>query len=211
VEQEWINLSEAAELLGVHPATIRAWADRGDLPMQRTAGGHRRFRRADVMARAVAQDRNQVTAVHIIIQSMLGRTRLEMAEGALHNSAWYRSLSDNARQQHRDLGHQLLHLVVAHISTKLADEEVMATAQQIGQDYALLGCANGLSLVETTRAYLFFRESLSQTIYDMIETSGAQSPTDWRRIRQQIVCLTNEVLLALIGAYETLNVERGTI
>jgi len=202
VDQEWINLSEAAELLGVHPATVRAWADRGELPMQRTAGGHRRFRRADVLARAATQDRSRVTAVHIIIQSMLGRARLELAEGALHDLAWYQSLSDEARQQHRDIGHRLLRLVVEYISDALSDEAVTREAHDIGADYARLGRANGLSLVETTRAYLFFREFLSQTIYDMVETSGAQSPTDWRRIRRQIICLTNEVLLALISVYE---------
>ena len=198
MEQEWLNLGEAAELLGVHPATIRAWADRGELPMQRTAGGHRRFRRADVAARAATHDRSQVTAVHIIIQSMLGRARLELAEGALQDLTWYQLLSDDARQQHRDLGHRLLHLVVDYISADLPDTAVLTAAQGIGRDYAQLGRASGLSLVETTRAYLFFREFLAQTIYDMIETAGAQSPTDWRRIRRQIVWLTNEVLLALI-------------
>lgn len=208
MEPEWINLGEAAELLGVHPATVRAWADRGELPMQRTAGGHRRFRRADVTARAAAQDRNQVTAVSIIIQSMLGRARLELAEGALHDLAWYRSLGDDARQLHRDLGRRLLRLVVEYISANLTDEAGIAAAQVIGRDYANLGRANGLTLVETTRAYLFFREFLSQTIYDMSETAGTQSPTDWRWIRRQIIFLTNEVLLSLIGAYETMNEER---
>ena len=33
MEPDWINLSEAAELLGVHPATVRAWGDKGELPM----------------------------------------------------------------------------------------------------------------------------------------------------------------------------------
>lgn len=46
---EWISLRHAAELLGVHPATVRIWADNGDLPSRRTPGGHRRFRKADVL------------------------------------------------------------------------------------------------------------------------------------------------------------------
>jgi excisionase family DNA binding protein len=36
---EWLSLKEAAAMLGVHPATLRAWADAGRIPSQRTAGG----------------------------------------------------------------------------------------------------------------------------------------------------------------------------
>lgn len=35
----WVSLSEAAKILGVHPATVRNWADQGHLPSQRTPGG----------------------------------------------------------------------------------------------------------------------------------------------------------------------------
>ena len=45
---EWLNLSEAAEILGVHPSTVRLWADQGRLPVHRTQGGHRRFKRQEV-------------------------------------------------------------------------------------------------------------------------------------------------------------------
>src|SRR2546426_9679846 len=50
-EDEWLSLSEAAELLGMHPATVRLWADRNELPSRRTNGGHPRFRRTDIEAR----------------------------------------------------------------------------------------------------------------------------------------------------------------
>ena len=43
-----IGLSEAAQTLGVSPSTMRRHADSGALPVERTAGGHRRFRRQDV-------------------------------------------------------------------------------------------------------------------------------------------------------------------
>ena len=41
--EEWLSLREAAEMLGMHPATVRLWADRNELPSRRTNGGHRRF------------------------------------------------------------------------------------------------------------------------------------------------------------------------
>ena len=45
-----LRLSEAAALLGVHPDTLRRWADEGKVPVSRTPGGERRFIRADIDA-----------------------------------------------------------------------------------------------------------------------------------------------------------------
>ncbi|HEX8720836.1 MAG TPA: cobalamin-dependent protein [Pyrinomonadaceae bacterium] len=41
---------EVARALGVSEASVKRWADGGLLPMERTAGGHRRFRPEDVAA-----------------------------------------------------------------------------------------------------------------------------------------------------------------
>lgn len=47
---EILRLSEAAAVLGVHPDTLRRWADSGKVPSARTPGGERRFNRADLDA-----------------------------------------------------------------------------------------------------------------------------------------------------------------
>ena len=44
--------AEVAVLLGVSAKTVSRWADLGALPVIITVGGHRRFRRADVLALA---------------------------------------------------------------------------------------------------------------------------------------------------------------
>lgn len=45
-----LTSKETARLLGVSEASIKRWADGGLLPMEKTAGGHRRFRPEDVAA-----------------------------------------------------------------------------------------------------------------------------------------------------------------
>lgn len=47
---DYLSPDEAAEMLSVDPKTVRRWANAGRLPCSRTVGGHRRFRREDVMA-----------------------------------------------------------------------------------------------------------------------------------------------------------------
>ena len=50
-----LRAREAAELLGVSPATVRRWADTGRLVSRRTRTGERRFHPDDLEARAAAQ------------------------------------------------------------------------------------------------------------------------------------------------------------
>jgi excisionase family DNA binding protein len=201
IEHNWLNLSETADILGVHPATIRAWADQGKLPARRTPGGHRRFARADVEIYALAQNRQQDTAVQLIIQNMLGRARLEMHSGGLGLEDWYQQLDDTAKREHGEIGRRLLHLVIRYLSEE-SGEDVLADLRQIGRDYEQLGRQHGLTLAQTTRAYLYFGDFLSEAVYDMITASGTQSSTDWGDIRRQFVFVTNEILLALIKAHE---------
>jgi len=202
MENEWVSLSEAAELLGVHPATVRAWGDKGNLPMQRTPGGHRRFRRADVEARAATPDRSQSSGIQLVVQNMVGRARIELSEGALNDESWYQRLDDTARQQLRQIGHRLLQIFIQFLTEDVQPQLIHDEAKAIGTDYERMGRQNGLSLQETTRAYLYFREFLSQTVYDMAETVGTQGPIHWGQIHQKIITITNDVLLAMIAAYE---------
>jgi excisionase family DNA binding protein len=44
-----LSLEETSRLLGVCPATVRRYTNRGWLPHERTKGGQRRFRLSDVM------------------------------------------------------------------------------------------------------------------------------------------------------------------
>jgi excisionase family DNA binding protein len=45
---ETLTRAEAAQALGVHPATVARWAAAGTLPSFRTPSGERRYRRCDV-------------------------------------------------------------------------------------------------------------------------------------------------------------------
>jgi excisionase family DNA binding protein len=47
-----LTSTEAAELLHVSAATVKRWADEGLIPTLRTLGGHRRFRRTDILVMA---------------------------------------------------------------------------------------------------------------------------------------------------------------
>lgn len=51
-----LTSSETAELLQVHPSTVKRWCNDGELISEKTAGGHRRLNLGDVMAFARSRD-----------------------------------------------------------------------------------------------------------------------------------------------------------
>ena len=76
-----LRLGEAAEILGVSPETVRRWADDGRLPAERSTGGQRLVRRADV-ARLLTERRRAGQDRPIVAQSARNRfpgvvTRIE--------------------------------------------------------------------------------------------------------------------------------------
>jgi excisionase family DNA binding protein len=55
--KEALTPAQAGAILGIAPATVRLWEKAGRLTSVRTAGGHRRYRRADVEALAAERQR----------------------------------------------------------------------------------------------------------------------------------------------------------
>jgi len=49
-ETEWLRVADVADLLGISRNTVRRWTDKGRLTAYRSPGGHRRYRRDEVLA-----------------------------------------------------------------------------------------------------------------------------------------------------------------
>jgi excisionase family DNA binding protein len=197
---DWLSLSEAAELLGVHPSTVRNWADEGKLPVQRTPGGHRRFRRADVELWDQSQRLQPTESADLIIQNAVGRTRLQVGAGQLEAEAWFQKLDEEARDQYRRSGRALLQGMTSYLATEGASAEKQARAT--GVEYASIGRRCGLSRLEATEALLFFRGMLMESLISVYESAAIQSPQAWGDMLRKINTFADQVLLALLEEYQ---------
>jgi excisionase family DNA binding protein len=202
-EDQWLSLREAAELLGMHPATVRLWADRNELPSRRTNGGHRRFRRSDIEAR-LHQDaeRKPHPAAQLLVQSVLGRVRFAFTDGTLNTLPWYEHFDDSALEAYRSLGRRVLELLLRALNDGTSREELRAEAVHLGAEYGSVTRDSHVPVAEAVRAFLYFRSLVDESVIQLAEVQGGRELSDmpWAESLHQIQALTNEILPALIEA-----------
>jgi len=202
-EDEWLSLSEAAELLGMHPATVRLWADRNELPSRRTNGGHRRFRRSDIEAR-LRQDaeRKPRPTAQLLVQSVLGRVRFAFTDGTLKTLPWYEQFDDVAIEAYRSLGRRVLELLLRALNDGTSAEELRAEAVLLGAEYGSVTRDSHVPVADAVRAFLYFRSLVDESVIQLAEVQGMRDHPDipWAESLYQIQALTNELLPALIEA-----------
>lgn len=207
-EDEWLSLREAAEMLGMHPATVRLWADRNEIPSRRTSGGHRRFRRTDIEERLRQEtERKPSPAAQLLVQSVLGRVRLAFTGGTLITFPWYTHFDDTARESYRNLGRRLLDLLLHALAGATSESELRAEAALLGQEYESITRASHVSLADAVRAFLYFRSLVDESLLQLAEVQGSREHQElpWAESLHQVQLLTNELLPAMVEAAQGTN------
>ena len=196
----WMRLSDAAQVLGVHPSTVRKWSDEGLLPVHRTEGGHRRYQRQEIELWKQAQRAEKPFEVDMVMQSALRTTRLQISEGHLQSESWYAKIDEVARKQYRESGKTLLLGLMAYLAAQ--DERDTSEAESIGYEYASRGRRCGLNSVEATRAFLFFRTMLIEAMLGVYEAAVVRSPHAWSDMFRKVNAFTDQILVTILSTYE---------
>lgn len=199
---EWVSLGEAAAIIGVHPATIRNWAQQGELPFRRTPGGHRRFRRSDLEQWLASYRARQPTDAQVVVQSALGRARLEIGDRqTLAHLDWYEQLSPAARETMRQEGLRLMDALISYLANS-DDSADLDTAHEIGRAYGDLLKEQGLTLSQALKGYFYFVDFLQDAVIQLSETSAVSPATSWGDMLRQVNLFTRETLVGMIAVYE---------
>ncbi len=188
-------------MLGVHPSTLRQWADSGKIPTVRTPGGHRRFAESDVRA-LLEPEPLQPAGVQLLVQSALGRTRLEVSGGKLGEQDWYLRFDETDKAEHRELGRRLLSMVMQYLTQSSDRQAILEEARMLGRSYGERSLINKLTLTQSVRAFLYFHDFLTDGVIQMSETVGQKVNIDLISTYQQINVFIDEVMLAMLDVYE---------
>lgn len=198
---EWLSLRKAAEILGVHPATVRNWADKGDLPSRRTPGGHRRFNREDLTRYAQTQGELQPMELQVIIQSALGSARMQVDADNLESVPWYAAMSEKSRQEMRKQGRNVLEALRKYLADGAPDEQ-LSHAIRLGKEYAETLINDNLTLPQATRGFFYFSDFVINSILTWSELSQPRNSSEWANLLRQVNTFINTMLLSIIEYYE---------
>lgn len=203
---EWLSLSDAAKVLGVHPSTVRLWSDKGILPTHKTQGGHRRYKKNEISLWAESNQRSQGVEPEGMMNEVVKNVRMQISEGRLEAESWYQKLDDEARAQYRLSSRSLFHGLMQYIATE--GEDASSEAYAIGYEYASRARRYNLSYVDAAKAFLFFRDALIASVikvYGDAKVPASQASQMYTKIHT----FTDEILISLLQTYESLgNVAR---
>ena len=202
MSKEWLTLSGAARLLGVHPSTVRLWSDKGLLPVHRTKGGHRRYKRSDVELWAKTHRETRTVQPDDMIQSVVRNVRMQITEGRLEAEAWYQKLDDDARLQYRASSRSLFQGLMAYLSSDGQDAATEAFA--IGYEYASRARRYNLSYVDATRAFMFFRNAMIESVVKVYSEANIFSGKAWEEVLRKMHTFTDQILVSLLDTYQSL-------
>jgi len=196
----WLTLTEAAKALRVHATTLRRWADSGQIPVFLTPGGHRRFAQSDV--RHMATRRHSVRRVGPV-ERIWADQALQFARKQLMNQEqehWLRRYDAGARDRNRQMGQQLMALILEYVTADREDDQLVKQARTIGTQYGRTSREIGLPLTDALRAAMFFRDTLTTSAIQLPE--NVRIPTGSQvRLVGRISQIVNEVQLGVADAY----------
>ncbi|GAB4504134.1 MAG: hypothetical protein Fur0043_11270 [Anaerolineales bacterium] len=199
---EWLSLSAAARILGVHPSTVRLWSDKGLLPVHRTQGGHRRYKRSEVELWAQTA-RQQITVdTEDMLQSVMRNVRFQVSAGRLEAETWYQKLDEAARSQYRQTARSLFQGLINYLASD--GQEAALEAYAIGYEYASRARRYALSYTEATRAFLFFRNILMESVVHVYSQANVPSGKAWEEMLYKMHTFTDQILISLLDTYLSL-------
>lgn len=198
-----LSLAQAAAELGVHPTTLRRWADAGHLPVFVTLGGHRRFRIQDVQA---FQEKRQRLKIVGGLDGIWGGRALEETRQVLSEGparpGWLAQFDQPAREFHRQLGRRLIGVTMQYIALARGGEALLDEARQTGYVYAQNLRQRGVTLPQALEMLFFFRDNMLEVALRLPEAAQLRAEANQHLFRR-LQDVFNAVELAMVEDYQS--------
>ena len=166
-DPDWVGLSEASQVLGVSPATLRRWSDAGRLRVYTTPGGHRRFSRT-ALERLLPADRSRRPSIGGggLSPNRIAQTYRRASRAVTPELPWVLTLTDEQRLLFRERGHVLASRLLQHLDAARPEtaEHHLEAACESAAEYGTVAAGLGLSLSQTVEGFLRFRAPFHQEL-----------------------------------------------
>lgn len=137
---------------------------------------------------------------HLLDQVLL-TVRTYIQNQPLEDQNWYAALDQETRDHYRASGRILAHAILFQLAASDFDPALQARA--VGSDYAARSRKHHLSIIDATRAFVFFRNLVLDAILNAYQTHNPGSPAAWADMLRRFHRFTDQILLAILSAYNT--------
>ena len=203
----WLKLSEAADYLGVHFTTLRRWADDGKVPCIRTPGRRRRFKKSELDAFMSSLRQGESPGLMALQKLEQGVTFDRPSHAGVRGEPWYRRLDETQRMAMRAEGQQLMAVLMQYATRSNGGEAFLEEGQRLATHYGEVCYSVGLSLVETVRAFILVRRSITDSVYEAGALAGPPDADTWR-LYDRTNHFLDTMLLTILSAYDQARHER---
>jgi excisionase family DNA binding protein len=205
-----LGITQAAKMLGIHPLTLRNWAEKGHICFYRTPGGHRRFWERDLVNFMAKMNQSSpestlVMVTHQAVQRAIATFPKHHPE--VGQPVWHMDLSERQRASMRSVGRKLLGVTIQY-AAGTADESALNKGREIGAAYGKFVRHHDLALSEAVATFNFFRDTIFEVTFDT-HTEAVEIDTSRPQLYRRLNHFFNEVMLAMIRAAEEALAEKA--
>jgi len=196
VGEAWLSLSQAAAALGIHPVTLRRWADLERIPASRTAGGHRRFSRLDV--ETFLKGHRRIRRVGGIEHRWAAEAQRRIRRQPPFDAGRITLLDPIDRERFRRSGQRLLALTVEVCQGACEVEQARREAKRIGRSYGAWARGKGIDSPKMLRAFHLIRRTMIDAAFELTEMENLEP----QAVRELLVRLEESMDAVEMGLLE---------
>jgi excisionase family DNA binding protein len=198
---QWLNLSAAADYLGVHFTTLRRWTDDGKVPCIRTPGGRRRYRLAELTIFLASLEQGEDRAAVVVSSGQGLAALLPPKHLGISAEPWYSRLDEAQRGTMRSGGQQLMAVLMQYATRSNGGEAFLQEGQRLAALYGEASQRAGLTLIETLRAFLLVRRSINDSVHHAGALAGVPDTETWR-LYERMTTFLDALLIATVAGFE---------
>jgi excisionase family DNA binding protein len=201
--EQWLDLSDAAQLLGIHFTTLRRWADQGKITHIRTPGGRRRFSVYELHRFLVELQRGENHQSYIegrLVSYTLDQARETIRHLGERSEGWMAHIRSEQRTYLRSQGQRMLNLLLQYATHEEDEHIFLEEARSIGQTYGELCRQIGMNTSQIIEAFMVFQGSILESIM-VITRSSFSKVEEGQRVFHRSSKFLGDVMLSILEGY----------